>query len=197
MAVEEELDQIIGEGHYRRRDLRNGLASRMGLSEASVRQSYARDTYKRDRYVSRPPQASTKRVRFVNLPLDTRDEEIMDMVREFNNPTYSRFYDHDGGKTAIFEFENSHDAEKCVERFSGTEIAGHKIEVEIFEQRASRPRIGYPRRQRLGDRIGKNHSTRRFQNRPPHRPKSEMRIKESQPNLEKLDAELDAYMNGE
>jgi RNA recognition motif-containing protein len=60
---------------------------------------------------------------------------------------------------AFVEYEDTRDAEDAVRGLDGTKIAGGRVKVEMSRQR-SRPRSGYPSRDR-GDHRGYNSSSYR------------------------------------
>ncbi|AAS53128.2 AER449Wp [Eremothecium gossypii ATCC 10895] len=195
MSVDEHLNQGTGEKQYRRRDLRNGLASRMGLGESTYRaREYgpSRRSRFRDRRDARPPPPTHQRVRFLNIPLDVSDYEIDDLLKDLPKPLYSKFYDHEDSRSAVFEFEDHSILDKCVELYNGLELHGAKITVEIFEQQG-----------RFADSTRTNRSTDHVEKeagfktgRPRGKARATKKEKPPQPTLEDLDAELDAYMNG-
>ncbi|CUS24576.1 LAQU0S17e02058g1_1 [Lachancea quebecensis] len=187
MSVDDELDSIIGEQKpsrgvtkYRRRDLRNGLASRIGVRDTPRRDldPGSKSWYDDDRG-EQPQEAPKQRLRILNIPLDASDFTIEDMVKEIAEPVYSNIYDHESGRTAVFEFEAPEKTDEAVRVLNGKEINGVNVVAEIFESRSRQSR----RSQKKGNRGGR---------RGPRGPKRE---KPAQPTADQLDQELEHYMN--
>ncbi|CDH18098.1 probable RNA annealing protein YRA2 [Zygosaccharomyces bailii ISA1307] len=177
MSVENALDKIVDEKKYRRRDLRNSLASRIGIE---------------DRHSHNPPEPLKKRLRFVNVPLEISDYTMEDMVKEFAEPIYTNFYDHKDSRTAVFEFEDPAVMDKVVEKFDGTPLGSGNVTVEIFEQE----RRSDKRRRQRENRPG-NHGARGTRGtrgtRGSHYKRQE-RHEERPTTEEDLNAELEEYM---
>lgn len=163
---------------YRRRDLRNGLASRIGTRETPYRDLDPRRSKKESGIETERP-ASKKRARILNIPLEVSDYTIEDMVKEIAKPIYSNFYDHKEGRTAVFEFEDPASIEEIIKTLNGKEMGNQSLVVESFESQRRQDR----RAQRRG-----NHGSRRG-GREPKKEKAE------KPTVDQLDAELEAYMN--
>ncbi|KAM3164741.1 RNA annealing protein YRA2 [Lachancea thermotolerans] len=180
MSVDDELDSIIGEQKYRRRDLRNGLAARIGIRDTPRRDldPSSKSWYDDDRN-EQPQEAPKQRLRILNIPLDVSDFTIDDMVKEIAEPVYSNIYDHESGRTAVFEFEAPEKTEEVRRALNEKEISGAKVTVEVFESRSRQSR----RSQKKGHRGGR---------RGPRAPKRE---KPAQPTADQLDQELENYMN--
>lgn len=165
---------------YRRRDLRNSLASRMGL-ESNFREE--NDSSSR---VDQEP--SKQRVKFTNVPLDVSDYVLEDMVKEFGEPIYSNFYDSKDNRTAVFELEDASVMKKIVEKYDTTDLNGSQITVQIFEQQRKQDRHRKQRGGRKGGRgnPGSHYSSNR---------EGRSNIKSKPATLQDLDAELEEYMN--
>ncbi|AET39081.1 Yra2p Ecym_3620 [Eremothecium cymbalariae DBVPG len=163
----------------------------------------------RERYMERPAPPPIKRIRFTDIPLSVSDEEIDNLIKGFPTPVYSRFYVHQDTRTAVFGFPNLEDLEKCAQMYEGLELHGQQVNVELFEQGSRKPYVGSSRSYHLAGRIGgefsdkpsrqqRSHQQRSHQQQDSHhKPKSRRGVRQPQPTTEDLDAELDAYMNGD
>ncbi|SCU97677.1 LANO_0E16644g1_1 [Lachancea nothofagi CBS 11611] len=194
MSINDELDSIIGENpakgitKYRRRDLRNGLASRIGRVSGDVRDSARRDFEPRSYHTSNglynddgvrgPAVPAKKRMRILHIPLDVSDFVIEDMVKETALPVYSNFYDHADSRTGVFEFAKQEEIDAVAKVFTDKELNGVKLSVEVYELKNRQER----RTQRKGQRGGRR----------PQR--GERKEKLAQPTADQLDQELEAYM---
>lgn len=135
-------------------------------------------------------------MRFINIPLSINTEEITKAVSEIARPIYSKFYEHEDWKTAVFEFENDEDAEKCFNRLNNTEFFGQKVNVELFEHRSHQPRGNFHSKS-LADRIGKSFSSRPYNERPKRKPKNRRQNKRIISRAANICTELDAYIDKE
>lgn len=161
---------------YRRRDLRNSLASRIGIE---------------DRQSQGPQEPPKRRLRFINVPLEVSDYTLEDMVKEFAEPIYSNFYDHKDFRTAVFEFEDPSIMDKVIEKYNGSPLSGGNVTVEIFEQE----RRSDKRRRQRESRGGRGARGAREARgaRGSHYKKQEKR-EETPKTEEDLNAELEEYM---
>ncbi|CAR29176.1 hypothetical protein ZYGR_0Z00970 [Zygosaccharomyces rouxii] len=166
MSVDNVLDKLVDEKKYRRRDLRNSLASRIGIE---------------DRPSSTPREPPKKRLRFTNVPLDVSDFTLEDMVKEFAEPIYCNFYDLKDSRTAVFEFEDPSVMERVVEKYNETPLNGGTVTVEIFEQERRPDRR---RRTQRDNRRGNGRGSRGSHYKRQDRPAME----------DELNAELEDYM---
>ncbi|SCU82323.1 LAME_0C00628g1_1 [Lachancea meyersii CBS 8951] len=195
MSIDDDLDSIIGESKpskgvtkYRRRDLRNGLASRIGGGSNDSREFSRRDfdpeSYPRsdrlynDEGIRNPTAAPKKRVRIIKIPLDVSDFVIEDMVKEIATPVYANFYDHADSRTGVFEFEKPTQLEQVAAAFTDREVNGSKLSADIYELKSRQNR----RTQKKG-----HHGARRGQ----RGGRKESPVK---PSADQLDQELEAYM---
>lgn len=190
--MDESLDSIIEDKQkrqpvtrYRRRDLRNGLAQRMGIEERPIRDYEPRDVKRGARENSRPPAPPKKRLRILNIPLDASDYVIEDMIKELGATVYQNIYDHEDDRTAVFEFEDPKLMDEAVEKLNGKVLNGNVLSVEIFESQR-RPERHYQRGPRSQQTHG--HQVRPKGSRGPKREAV------GKPTIDQLDAELDAYM---
>ena len=72
-------------------------------------------------------QRIKKRVRFTNIPLDVSDFVIEDMIKEFPQPIYSKFYDTKDSRIFIVEFGDPTVMDKVIEKYNATELNGSTI----------------------------------------------------------------------
>ncbi|SCU79039.1 LAFA_0B00342g1_1 [Lachancea sp. 'fantastica'] len=203
MSIEDDLNTIIGENpparkttKYRRRDLRNGLASRLGQGSGESREDVRRDldpdSYAKsarlynDEDVRGSLPKPKKRLRIMQIPLDVSDFTVEDLVKEVATPIYANFYDHPESRTGVFEFDNTTQLEEVAKAFTDKEINGSRLSVEIYELKGRQNRRvqkrghhGGQRAQRGGQRGGR---------------RGGQRGSVEKPSADQLDQELDAYM---
>ncbi|QLQ82688.1 hypothetical protein HG537_0H04510 [Torulaspora globosa] len=190
MSIEQSLSQIIDEEQastdakhkvtkYRRRDLRNSLASRIGTIESSHRGS----SEERRRESSLPPK---RRIKLTNIPLDVSDYTLEDMMKEYGTPIYSNFYDSKDSRTAVFEFQDDQVLEKILEKYNDTDLNGARLCVEIVEINDKRNRRRNRRANQASSR-GSHYGVRKE--------RGSQRERVRKPTVEDLDAELEEYMN--
>ncbi|CCH60857.1 hypothetical protein TBLA_0D03570 [Henningerozyma blattae CBS 6284] len=121
--------------NYRRRDLRNGLASRLGIRDKSV------------------PE---KRLRISKIGLDVSDYEIEDLLKSMGHEIkYSKTFDTKEERVVVVEFKDESVLREVVEKYQGYELNGGKVFVEVFERRPARGRP-VARPPRRGGRGGKS-----------------------------------------
>lgn len=166
---------------YRRRDLRNTLESRL---DVPVRRRDDRDDERGSRT---PPQVP--RLKITRIPLDVSDFTIDDMVKEFGEYVYSRFYDHREDRSCIYEFSDPNVMQAIVEKHNNHELNGSAIHVEIVEPR-HRPRNRAPETTRRYAPGYGSHYEKRSEKRTEKK-------RDTPKSLDDLNAELDAYMNSE
>ncbi|QLL34618.1 hypothetical protein HG536_0G04800 [Torulaspora globosa] len=190
MSIEQSLSNIIDEDQastdakhkvtrYRRRDLRNSLASRIGTIENLPREG----SEERGRESSLPPK---RRVKLTNIPLDVSDYTLEDMMKEYGNPIYSNIYDSKDSRTAVFEFEDEAVIEKILEKYNDTDLNGARLRVEVFNLNDKKNRRRNRRANQFSSR-GSHYGVRK------ERGTQRERVK--MPTVQDLDAELEEYMN--
>ncbi|CEP62639.1 Yra2p LALA0_S06e00298g [Lachancea lanzarotensis] len=190
MSIDDDLNSIIGDNlfeKYRRRDLRNGLASRIGRDASESREASRRDLDPRsysksarlynDEDINSSIAKPKKRLRITQIPLDVSDFVVEDLVKEVAAPIYANFYDHPESRTGIFEFEDPTQLEEVAKAFADREINGSKVSVEIYELKSRQNRRVQKKGHggKRGERGGRRGPTEK-------------------PTAEQLDNELDAYM---
>ncbi|SCU92926.1 LADA_0G00364g1_1 [Lachancea dasiensis] len=200
MSIDQDLDSIIGENKtskritkYRRRDLRNGLASRIGGGIGHEREFSRRDlepgSYSKSDSLyndvgTQPRAAPKKRLRITQIPLQVSDFVIEDLVKKIANPVYANFYDHPGSRTGVFEFEKPSQMEDVAKAFTDREVDGSKLSAEIYELKSRQNRRGQSMR-------GQSGSRRRERG---GRKDKEERRQNERPTADQLDQELADYM---
>ncbi|CCD25790.2 Yra2p NDAI_0G00140 [Naumovozyma dairenensis CBS 421] len=174
---------------YRRRDLRNNLASRLGMEDKAGQKWLAEH---------KTPELPKKRVRFNSIPLDVSDFTIEDMLKEFGTPVYIKFYEMKDARSCIVEFEDLSIMEKIIKNFNGKDLNGTKLEVEMYEQYPKKSPRNKPSRPDSRDDYSQYRRNNSRGSRGSHyslESKSSRPASSQKKTAEDLDAELDAYMN--
>lgn len=162
---------------YRRRDLRNGLADRLGIS-ARDQEPRARDRKfgarsKRNFHDRRRVAPPKRLLRLKNIPLEVSDYQIEDWAKEIGEIESIRISDKRESRVSTIEFKDANILSTAQEILDGKEVKDLKLEAEIFE-------TGSGRRERM--------------ERTP-RPSVEAPVEERKfKSKEELDQEMDEYM---
>lgn len=108
--------------NYRKRDARNDLSHRININ--------------RPRPISKSDVK--KRVKISNISLDTSDFTVDDMIKEFGDPIFSKFYEDKDSRTAVYEFKDPENLNKVVEKYNNTVLNNATLKVEIISASSSR-----------------------------------------------------------
>lgn len=133
------------------------------------------------------------RIMISNIPLDTSEYAIEDLIKEFNQePIFTNFIENKNERKCILELDNLDSMEKFVTKYNNHKISPEtQLSVQIIEVPSRKPRLAH----------FKNRNDNKRGNRKPGRAsfgshyKNAKSSKKSKPTLEDLDKELDAYMN--
>lgn len=177
----ESCDHVMNQV-YRRRDLRNGLADRLGISDRDREprgKDGGRGGYRSKRnFNDRRKRITLLRIR--NIPLETSDYEIEDWINEIGEVESIRINDRKENRVATVGFKDVQLLGTAVEKLNGKEVHGSQLEVETFEVGSKNTGRGPAGPHATG--VPTSAKT-------PKNPKAEPKTKEE------LDQEMDDYMS--